>query len=258
MMVRAVGSELLVIGLMFIAVKWNRKNGIMSGFGCLCATVSIFFHTLSQDQGEFVFLRHAYIIAAMMFVGGMHVQFFPSNIYKKTGKSNHGNTSDIVAILCIVLSIQSIFFTSSIFEGVELVSLSGIASKSGGSWSYSSSKASDVAVFLTKISGSLLFVISMMFSAVKWYVFVYLSFGMHIHNLHTHKNRNRANGKLGGLGCFLAIGNLYGFGDALNVNDFLDGKVNALHFMSLALLVGGIHVFFFPSNKLPKRVDKSR
>ena len=98
----------------------------------------------------------------------------------------------------------------------------------------------------------------MMFSAVKWYVFVYLSFGMHIHNLHTHKNRNRANGKLGGLGCFLAIGNLYGFGDALNVNDFLDGKVNALHFMSLALLVGGIHVFFFPSNKLPKRVDKSR
>ena len=103
MMVRAVGSELLVIGLMFIAVKWNRKNGIMSGFGCLCATVSIFFHTLSQDQGEFVFLRHAYIIAAMMFLGGMHVQFFPSNIYKKTGKSNHGNTSDIVAILCIVL-----------------------------------------------------------------------------------------------------------------------------------------------------------
>ena len=76
MMVRAVGSELLVIGFMFIAVKWNRKNGIMSGFGCLCCTVSIFFHTLSQDQGEFVFLRHAYVIAAMMFLGGMYVQFF--------------------------------------------------------------------------------------------------------------------------------------------------------------------------------------
>ena len=114
------------------------------------------------------------------------MQFFPSNIYIKTGKSNHGNASDQVALLLIALTIQSIFFTSTIFEGVEQMSLSGIASKSGGSWSSSSSKPSDVAVFLTKISGSLLFVISMMFSAVKWYVFfffvsLYLSFGGHIH-----------------------------------------------------------------------------
>ena len=64
------------------------------------------------------------MIAAMMFLGGMHVQFFPSNIYIKTGKSNHGNASDQVALLLIALTIQSIFFTSTIFEGVEQMSLS--------------------------------------------------------------------------------------------------------------------------------------
>ena len=126
------------------------------------------------------------------------------------------------------------------------MSLSGIGSKSGGSWSSSSSKPSDVAVFLTKISGSLLFVISMMFSAVKWYVFSSFLCISLLGDIYTHENRNRANGKLAGLGCFLAIANLYGFGDALNANDILDLKINTLHNISLVLLVGGIHVFFFP------------
>ena len=97
----------------------------------------------------------------------------------------------------------------------------------------------------------------MMFSAVKWYVCSLLSL-LYEHKI-PHGNRNRANGKLAGLGCFLAIGNMYGFDDALNVSDLQDGKINALHLITIALLVGGIHVFFFPSNKLPKRrVDKSK
>ena len=240
-MVRAVGSMVLVLGFMFVAVKWNRKNGIMSGFGCLCCTVSLFFHTLSHDQGHFVFLRHTYLITALLFLGGMHVQFFPSNMYIKTGKSNHGNISDVVAICCIALTIQFIFFTSSVFGGVEIsgngVILSGIVSKSASSSWSSSSETSIVSSFLAKCCGSLLFVVSMMFSAVKW---------------------NRANGKLGGIGCFLAIANLFAFGDALNINDVLEGKINSLHFVALALLVGGTHVFFFPSNKVPKRVDKTK
>ena len=37
----------------------------------------------------------------------------------------------------------------------------------------------------------------------------------------------------------------------LNATDILDLKINTLHNISLVLLVGGIHVFFFPSNKLP-------
>ena len=132
------------------------------------------------------------------------VQFFPSNLSFKSGKNNHGNTSDVIALICTCLTVQSLFFTTTVLNGVRLC---------------------EVANFLTKCSGSLLFVISMMLSGVKW---------------------NAGNGKLSGLGCFLAVANLYAFGDALNINDVLNGHINSLHITSLALLIAGIHVFFFP------------
>jgi len=96
------GGTTLMLGFVFSGVKWNPVNGLMAGIGCFLHTANCVYLGLTTGLLGF------YASAAVL-IGGIHIFFFPSN--PKTPKTpetknNHGNMSDIVALLLMIGAAQ--------------------------------------------------------------------------------------------------------------------------------------------------------
>merc|ERR1711998_803 len=87
-------SDIIAIALTFSGVKWNPSNGKMAGLGAFfCAGYTV-FSTFQADANNFV-PRIFYVYAALIFLGGVHIFFFPSNpaLSKCTSGSGKKKTS---------------------------------------------------------------------------------------------------------------------------------------------------------------------
>jgi len=222
-LVKFSGGLLLVIALTLSAVKWNPANGKMAGLGCFLCAANI-LHLTSQLAGGMTVLRRFHVVALALVAAGVHIFMYPSNAllpktHPKT-KNNHGNISDMVALLLIAVAVQSIFYTGTLFDDLGPLKANFLGNTPD-------------TIAAAKFCGGLLLVIALMLSSVKW---------------------NKANGKMAGLGCFLCAANI------LHLTSKMAGGVTTLrqfHVVALALVVGGVHVFMYPSNPLIK-VDKQK
>ena len=218
-----IGARMFVLGCMFSAVKWNKINGIMSGIGSILSVCGIVYKaTTSSIGGGGLNLLHLY--AAALFLGGIHVKFFPSNPVPPKTKNNHGNMSDKVAISMLILfAIPNVLglYPFDAFLSISEYSKGIVVSEDLRTCSY--------------VSGCFTFVIAMMLSGVKW---------------------NPANGKLSALGLFLASAvvayNTYIVQDA---GTFVP---RPQYTYIVLLLLAGLHVGLFPSNPLSQSARKTK
>jgi len=83
---------------------------------------------------------------------------------------------------------------------------------------------------LISFCGSLVLIAAMMFSGIKW---------------------NPINGKMGGLGSFFCAVSFVYMGTQVGSGVFF-------YYYALLFLVGGTHVFFFPSNPVPPKAEDAK
>lgn len=77
-MVKFVAGLFLMLGLTFSGVKWNPINGKMAGLAGFIAAGYTAYFNFKADGGHFV-PRLFYVHAAILFLGALHIFFFPSN-----------------------------------------------------------------------------------------------------------------------------------------------------------------------------------
>lgn len=131
----------------------------------------------------------------------------------------HGNMSDICALALIAAAVQCVWFKDMMTQDL-------------GPIKATFAKASPELDRLTSLAGGLLFCIGMTFSGVKW---------------------NPANGKMAGIGCFLAA--LW----CTIYPQYVAGTLPTLTTVYAAVVfLGGVHIFAFPSNPLPPKTDKTK
>jgi len=128
----------------------------------------------------------------------------------------HGNMSDICALALIAAAVQCVWWKDMFTQDL-------------GPIKATFAKASPELDRLTSLAGGLLFCIGMTFSGVKW---------------------NPANGKMAGIGCFLAA--LW----CTIYPQFVAGTLPTLTTVYAAVVfLGGLHIFAFPSNPLPPKIE---
>jgi len=214
------GGLLLMIALAFSGVKWNPINGKMAGMAIFIATAYTAYSIFKADADVFV-PRFLYIYSAVLFLGGLHIFAFPSNpLPKKTPevKNNHGNFSDLAALLLITASLCMYFYPDHLFQDL-------------GPLKAQLKQSPDVALMIKFVAG-LLLVIALMFSGVKW---------------------NPINGKMAGLGGFVASGNI------AYQSFTADGGVfvpRLFYIYAASIFLGALHIFAFPSNPLIAKESK--
>eukprot|EP00931_Biecheleriopsis_adriatica_P101500 TRINITY_DN76621_c0_g1_i1.p1 TRINITY_DN76621_c0_g1~~TRINITY_DN76621_c0_g1_i1.p1 ORF type:complete len:299 (+),score=78.23 TRINITY_DN76621_c0_g1_i1:78-899(+) len=214
--IKLTGGLLLMIGLTFSGVKWNPINGKMAGIACFIAAGTTAYSNYKADADVFV-PRLFYIYAAVIFLGGLHIFFFPSNpLLPKSPevKNNHGNASDAVAFgLLLPASLLCYVYPEHLFQDFGPVK------------AQFTSKSADLSAMI-KVVGGLLLIVAMMLSGVKW---------------------NPINGKMAGFGGFIAAGyTAYSTYKA-------DGEAfvpKAFYLYAAAVFLGALHIFVFPSNPL--------
>lgn len=218
------GGLLLVIALMLSAVKWNPANGKMAGMGMFLSVFNMIRVTLSLDQGAFI-PRFVYVNAFALALGGLHVFVFPSNAKpaktEKT-KNNHGNFSDIVALVLLAASVVCVWYPSLLLQDFGPIKAQFATS------------SSDLEGQI-KIAGGLICAIALTFSSVKW---------------------NPANGKMSGLGCFLFAANIgwYTF-KHMDKEAFI---LRPFYLFAVVIFLAGFNVFLFPSNPIPPKADQKK
>lgn len=208
-LIRFTGGLHLLLGLTFSAVKWNPINGKMGGFGGFCAIANAV--VLGSRTGNIFF----YVFAAVLFVGVVHIFAFPSNPLtpkSPTTKNNHGNASDLVALLMMAASVVAIFYPAFYFQDHGPIT---------ASWGSLTTELEA----LVSYCGGLTLTIALVLSGVKW---------------------NPINGKLAGIGCFVASALAVYFGSG-----------SFYYFNAATILAGGVHIFAFPSNPLPAKTNEA-
>jgi len=87
-MIQLCGCLLLFSGMTFSGVKWNPNNGKMAGFGGFIASGYTAYSTFKSDSDVFV-PRMFYVYAGLLFLGCVHIFFFPANppLTKKAKKN---------------------------------------------------------------------------------------------------------------------------------------------------------------------------
>lgn len=210
-MIKLSGGLALLVGLTLSGVKWNPINGKGAGFAGFCAVANAV--TIGLRTGHIFF----FVFAAVLLAGAIHICFFPSNppVAKvdPATKNNHGNASDLVAVLLLVGSLLCIFYPSPFFQAMGPIQSS-----------FTEVQHPEELNTLISYCGGWLLTISMMLSGVKW---------------------NPINGKMAGIGYFVCTGICVCVGSG-----------SFFYLMGLVLLLGGVHVCFFPSNPLPPKAKK--
>jgi hypothetical protein len=212
------GGLFLVIGTMLSGVKWNPINGKLAGIGCfLCAANAAFIGSKADGSGLLLF-----VYAAEISMGGLHIFAFPSNPpTPKTDKTknNHGNTSDLVMFVLVAAAVQAIFYPDLLTHDLH--------SRVRATFTTPSQELNVMVSFC----GGLLLVIGTMLSSVKW---------------------NPINGKMAGIGCFLAVLNSVVIFS--HKASYGSGTYFLIH--AIILIIPGVHIFAFPSNELPPKTEK--
>jgi len=218
-LVLAVGASLLVfIGTVFSGVKWNKMNGKVTGLFSFIAAGSSAYSTFKSDGDTFV-PRFLYLYCFVLFLGGLAVFALYSNpMPPKTPqtKNNHGNFADTIALGLFLVSMSWFFFPDHLFQDFGPVK------------AQFSSKSPDLFAMIRLVAGLLLVAAGMLFG-VKW---------------------NPINGKLSGLGALGAAG--YSARAALQADS---GRFvpRLVYFYAALLLLGAVHLMFFPSNPVPPK-----
>jgi hypothetical protein len=109
------GGLAFLLGMTFSGIKWNPINGKMGGFGAFCAAANA---AVLGVRTENVFF---FAFAAVLIFGATHIFAFPSNPPVPKGpenKNNHGNASDLIALLLLAGSIPCIFYPSLYFQDI--------------------------------------------------------------------------------------------------------------------------------------------
>jgi len=218
MIIQFNGGLMLAIAMMFSGVKWNPANGKMSGFGCFLCVFNMIRVGLTTLDDKSILL---YLLAAIITFGGAHIFFLPSNEKppktEKT-KNNHGNFSDLAALALIALSVVHVWYDGLFFKDHAPVMAM-----------FKESTSSPALGAMISVGGGLLFTIAMMFSGVKW---------------------NPANGKMSGMGCWLAAFNAASIVYKADSGSFV---LRPLYITAAVLLLGGLNIFLFPSNPMPPK-----
>lgn len=204
------GALCFMLGMTFSGVKWNPANGKMAGLGCFLHTANAV--SLATQTGLVFF----WLSAAVLLCGGVHIFAFPSNRLPPKSpdtKNNHGNVSDIVCLLLLIGSVQSIFA-----PGLEFVDFGPVKASFG-------TEHQPALELMIRYCGSLILIAALMFSGIKW---------------------NPINGKMAGIGCFVFAASAAFVGSQVGSGIFF-------YFYAAMFLLGGLHVFAFPSNPLPPK-----
>jgi hypothetical protein len=77
-MIQFVAGLILIVAMMFSAIKWDPINGKLSGIGGFAAAGYTAYSTFEADGQKFV-PRLFYFYAAFVFFGTLHIFAFPSN-----------------------------------------------------------------------------------------------------------------------------------------------------------------------------------
>merc|ERR1719502_104645 len=165
------GGLAFALGMAFSGVKWNPINGKMGGFGGFCAIANAV--VLGARTGHIFY----YVFGAALLVGALHIFAFPSNPLVPKGpknKNNHGNLSDLAALLMFAGSMVCIFYPAAFFEDLGPLKASFAASE----------HQAEIEGLLS-YCGGLILTLGMILSGVKW---------------------NPINGKMAGIGCFVCVG----------------------------------------------------
>merc|ERR1711988_423908 len=201
-----------MLGMTFSGVKWNPANGKMAGLGAFVMFMNSTY--LAFQTGVVYFVLYA----CVLLVGGIHIFAYPSNEIQKhpKQKNNHGNVSDITALLLLAGSLQCMIAPWLEFQNIGPIKAS-----------FGTSQQAAVEVMIRHCGGHIL-IAAMMFSGIKW---------------------NPINGKMAGLGAFTAAACAAYFG-------FQMGLCLFFLYYSGVFLLGGMHVFVFPANPLPEGPPK--
>jgi len=217
------GGLLLMIGLTFSGVKWNPINGKMAGMGGFITAGFTAFSTFKGDSDVFV-PRLFYIYSLTLFLGSLHIFALPSNDLPPKSpetKNNHGNFSDGAALALIVSAALCVFYPEHLFQDL------------GPLKAQFSVKSNDLSAMI-KFVGCLMLIIAMMFSGVKW---------------------NPKNGKMAGLGGIIAAG-YTAFSTFKSDSDVFVPRL--FYVYAGILLFGALHIFAFPSNRMPAKPDAKK
>lgn len=145
------GGLAFTLGLTFSGVKWNPINGKMGAVGGFFAIINAV--VLGARTGHIFF----YAFAAMLLIGIVHIGAFPSNPLVPKGPTNvnnHGNVSDIVALVLLVGSLTCFFYQAPYFADM-------------GPLKASFSATPDTEALLS-YCGGLMLTLGMILSGVKW------------------------------------------------------------------------------------------
>lgn len=155
-----------------------------------------------------------YAFAAALLVGSVSIFFLPSNPPVAKGKENKNNHGNASDLVMLLLFVGSM--ACIFYPDLYCVDVGPVKA----SFAVEQPHRAELNSMLS-FCGSLLFTVSMIVSGVKW---------------------NPVNGKMAGMGCFVcaAIG-------------FYVGTGTFFFYVSTVLLLGGVHIFLFPSNPLPAK-----
>jgi len=213
------GGLLLMIGMTFSGVKWNPINGKMAGLAGLFAAGYTAYSAFKADADVFV-PRFFYVYAAVVGLGALHIVAFPSNpLTPKTPetKNNHGNTSDLVSFgMILPAALLCLLYPDHLFQDFGPVK------------AQFSAKSGDLSAMIQFV-GCLMLIIAMMLSGVKW---------------------NPINGKMAGLGGLIGAG-YTAFSTFKGDSEVFVPRV--FYFYAVAIFLGALHIFAFPSNPIPAK-----
>lgn len=215
------GSMLFMFGFTLSGVKWNPINGKMAGFGGFIASAYAAYSTFKADSDAFV-PRLFYIYSAVLLFAALSIFAMPSNPLTPKSpktKNNHGNFSDMVALPLIGVGVLCLAYPDHFFQEFGPVKAQFKAS------------SADLIVMI-KFAGCLILTIGLTLSGVKW---------------------NPINGKMAGFGGFTAAG--YTVYSTFKADG--DAFVPKVFYIYAALIfLGALHIFVFPSNEVPPKVEK--
>jgi len=220
------GVLLFMLGLTFSGVKWNPINGKGAGLGGLLAIGYLLYGSTKacfEVGSDTVVLRPLLICVVVIAVGLFHIGILPSNpLPPKTPetKNNHGNSSDLVALLLIAASLACFFYPDHLFMDI------------GPLKAQFSIQTGDLAVMI-KFVACLLLILSLMLSGVKW---------------------NPINGKMAGLGGFIAAGST-AYATFKADSDVFVPRI--FYIYASIIFLAALHIAIFPSNPFPAKAEKS-
>ena len=155
-----------------------------------------------------------YAFAAALALASVHIFLFPSNPPVPKGPENKDNHGNASDLVCLLLFVGAM---ACIFKPDLYFQDIGPVK---ASFEAEHPHRPELEAMIS-YCGGLLLTVSMILSGVKW---------------------NPVNGKMAGLGCFVSAGL------ALYV-----GAGTFFFYNAAVILLGGVHVFFFPSNPLPAK-----